>query len=354
MTRNYGLGADQVLSARVVLASGEIVNASPCENADIFFAIRGGGGGTYGVITQITVKTYPTVNVNRIDLVVGSSGNGTVSRFLDAVTAIYASLPGLSKSGFAGYGNWAANAPPGVLGGNLTNLYGHSFTLLGTSEDDASKLFEPFRKTLLPYNDSDTGLLVTISQTSYPDYGSYFAAKPGTDIAVGGVSALGSRLMGTAALSANNTLLRPTMDIMAGTAEHPVYHTVVHHGLETASLSTRNLSSAVQPGWYNSIILDIFELQMDGLQVDQNAQAFNILRSTLEPAYTQLSPDTGTYMNEADWGNPTWKGDFYGKNWDRLNQIKASYDPEGVFYCNECVGSQLWSLGENGSLCKSS
>ena len=40
-THDFGLGADQVLEAQVVLASGEIVTASACQNQDLFFAIRG-------------------------------------------------------------------------------------------------------------------------------------------------------------------------------------------------------------------------------------------------------------------------------------------------------------------------
>lgn len=53
-THDFGLGADQVLEAQVVLANGKIVTASPCQNSDLLFAIRGGGGGTYGVVVSTT------------------------------------------------------------------------------------------------------------------------------------------------------------------------------------------------------------------------------------------------------------------------------------------------------------
>ncbi|MGE5596700.1 MAG: FAD-binding oxidoreductase, partial [Hyphomicrobiales bacterium] len=42
--RKYGIAADRLRSARVVLATGEIVTASPTENPDLFWAVRGGGG----------------------------------------------------------------------------------------------------------------------------------------------------------------------------------------------------------------------------------------------------------------------------------------------------------------------
>lgn len=91
MTRFYGLGADQVLSARVVLASGQIVTASPCNNTDLFYVVHGGGGGTYGVVTQMTVKTYPTKNIDAIDVVIGtaSTSANVSAKSIDAMTDIF-------------------------------------------------------------------------------------------------------------------------------------------------------------------------------------------------------------------------------------------------------------------------
>lgn len=59
--RAVGLGVDSVLSAQVVLASGCQVTASPDENPDLFWAIRGGGGGSYGVVVEWTLalREYP-------------------------------------------------------------------------------------------------------------------------------------------------------------------------------------------------------------------------------------------------------------------------------------------------------
>ncbi|KAH6949764.1 hypothetical protein BKA56DRAFT_506587, partial [Ilyonectria sp. MPI-CAGE-AT-0026] len=46
-SHTFGLGADQVLEAEVVLANGTLVTANACQNQDLYFAIRGGGAGTY-------------------------------------------------------------------------------------------------------------------------------------------------------------------------------------------------------------------------------------------------------------------------------------------------------------------
>lgn len=59
MSSIYGLAADQVLSLEVVLANGRFVTVTEESDPDLFWAIRGGGGGTYGVVTSVTVASNP-------------------------------------------------------------------------------------------------------------------------------------------------------------------------------------------------------------------------------------------------------------------------------------------------------
>jgi FAD/FMN-containing dehydrogenase len=58
LSRKHGLLADSLLSAKVVDAKGQLLEASPTENPDLFFAIRGGGGGTYGIVVEATIRLY--------------------------------------------------------------------------------------------------------------------------------------------------------------------------------------------------------------------------------------------------------------------------------------------------------
>ena len=59
----YGMGADQVLSMEVVTADGRFVTASATSNPDLFFALCGGGGSTFGVVSSVVVKAYPKIKV---------------------------------------------------------------------------------------------------------------------------------------------------------------------------------------------------------------------------------------------------------------------------------------------------
>lgn len=59
MTGKYGQGTDNIIEAVIITPTGEVLTANECQNEDIIWAIRGGGGGTFGVILSATVKAYP-------------------------------------------------------------------------------------------------------------------------------------------------------------------------------------------------------------------------------------------------------------------------------------------------------
>jgi FAD binding domain/Berberine and berberine like len=67
-SRHAGLLCDQLTSASVVLPGGQAVTASAASNPDLFWALRGGGGGNFGVTTSLTFATFATKNVDVVNL----------------------------------------------------------------------------------------------------------------------------------------------------------------------------------------------------------------------------------------------------------------------------------------------
>jgi len=59
LSNNFGLGADRVLQYRVVTPQGKYITANACQNTDIFYALRGGGGGTFAIVMESTFLVEP-------------------------------------------------------------------------------------------------------------------------------------------------------------------------------------------------------------------------------------------------------------------------------------------------------
>ena len=62
-SRMFGMNCDNVLQMMVMLADGSIVIANTAQNQDLFWAIRGGTGGTFGILLQIKYRVVPIENV---------------------------------------------------------------------------------------------------------------------------------------------------------------------------------------------------------------------------------------------------------------------------------------------------
>jgi hypothetical protein len=112
----------------------------------------------------------------------------------------------------------------------------------------------------------------------------------------------------------------------------------------------RGGGNAVNPAFRTAVMRPAAELQWDGTDLrklarrKQDAQRFGA-------ALRSLNPKGGTYANEADPDTPDWQHAFWGSNYERLLQIKQMVDPEGVFYCRACVGSELFE-DRSGVLCR--
>lgn len=80
LSRKYGLSCDNLISADVVTAEGKFLTASERENADLFWALRGGGG-NFGVVTSLEYRLHPVDMVHAGVIVYPLEHGETVARF---------------------------------------------------------------------------------------------------------------------------------------------------------------------------------------------------------------------------------------------------------------------------------
>lgn len=105
LTSKFGLAADQALEYEVIDGRGNYLVANRRENSDLYWALSGGGGGTYGVVLSVTVKTYPDIPTTMTTLQFGSAG-APESNYWQAIASWNALLPSLYESGCSAMWGW--------------------------------------------------------------------------------------------------------------------------------------------------------------------------------------------------------------------------------------------------------
>ena len=99
-------------------AGGNHVIANPYQNEDLFWALRGGGGGTWGVVTSVTYKTHPSTLLSSAILSVNSTNADSTQNILAEIIRL---TPSLVEQGYGGYCNiFAGQIRLFVLSPNVT------------------------------------------------------------------------------------------------------------------------------------------------------------------------------------------------------------------------------------------
>lgn len=348
-SRNYGLGADQILEAQVVLANGSIVTADACQNTDIFFAIRGGGGGTYGVVVSTTVKAHPPSTVVAQTFGMAPLTDGEIPQFMDALAVMYAAYPDLNDAGYSGYGDWAVQSAFPVFGTSTTG-YSHVFAVFGQSINQAQAIFAPVASQLQRYN--GTSLIISTSYSSFPSYWSYYNTLSGVQQPVGSSGAAGSRFFDRTALTSSPAALQKMLNVTAGLPGQFAASSVNLVSGGQVFKDACDPNSGVNPAWRTSYAHNINGRGWaPGTNASAQAAIHYDVTYNMVGAMRALAPNTGSYMNEADRLDPLFLQDFYGNHTSQLEAIKAKYDPQSVFYCPTCIGSENWAEDSTGRLC---
>ncbi|KAI0014779.1 hypothetical protein F4780DRAFT_766850, partial [Xylariomycetidae sp. FL0641] len=99
----YGMASDQVLSMEIVTADGRFVTASETSNPDLFWALRGGGGSTFGVVTSMVIKAFPQISATTLTFNFETDDDITIDQFWDVVRAYFQDFPKYVDAGMYSY-----------------------------------------------------------------------------------------------------------------------------------------------------------------------------------------------------------------------------------------------------------
>ena len=98
LSSKLGLAADQVLEWEVVSGEGKYMVATPIENPDLYWALSGGGGGTYAAVLSMTIRAYPDLPTAGGNLTFTAEGVPQEA-FYDAVQVFLTTLPSFVDAG---------------------------------------------------------------------------------------------------------------------------------------------------------------------------------------------------------------------------------------------------------------
>jgi len=110
ISRKYGLGIDNVVVFEGVTADGSVFTADACTNSDLFFALRGGGGGTYGVVTGVRYKTHKAEGITALNLHISDKQGRAPRRVWDSYLAWWIATAPTLDDRWAGYFKLQADA----------------------------------------------------------------------------------------------------------------------------------------------------------------------------------------------------------------------------------------------------
>lgn len=327
LTGRRGMGCDNVQNFQVVLVSGEIVNANPGEHQDLYWALRGGGGSSFGIVTRFDLDAYEQGDVwSRLTV---WSANDT-ARVIDAFTRITREKvhSGQDPDSHLIFGmTYARDADdepiPTVYGfhTNLTSPYapGGEFDTM----EGFSQLPEPLSNDTLVTNIS--GQIRTTSVTVFGERQSWYA----TSIRDG---VYGGSFMNdvTKAFTTFANELRADVEVRGDTLNasmvfqpltNPTFEAMRKNGGNALGLEPAKFPSyivSVPMAWTDPALDDMIDARTNRFITDLNAMA---TKKGFGHGYE--------YMNYS--GRLQDVIESYGKkNQDKLRAIASKYDPDGL------------------------
>ncbi|TDZ17089.1 FAD-linked oxidoreductase sor8 [Colletotrichum orbiculare MAFF 240422] len=329
LVSKFGLAADQVLEWEVVTSGGQTIVATPAKNSDLYWALSGGGGGTYAAVLSMTIKAYPDFPTSSANLTITNTGV-TDEVFYGAVTTFLKTLPSIVDAGAVSI--WLMS--PGV------------FLMQPTTAPNVTK--EALQALLQPTIDALDAAGITydyhINQynTFLDSYNEMNPEPAVTEFNIGGRLMPRSLVADDASATKLTNALRSILDnggIVSGLTIN-------------VARPAGAVANAVNPAWRTALFSAVVGTPYDRADFSTLVSGQQVVTDKLVPALAELTPGGGAYLNEADRDEAGWQESFYGANYAKLKAVKKIYDPLSTFYGLTAVGSDDWTQQSDGRLCK--
>ena len=352
-SKGFGTAASALLEAEIVTADGVVRICNDHLNSDLFWAIKGGGGGSWGVITRITLRTYDLPEN------FGGAWGDIRAKSDDAFRLLIARFLDFYRDNLLNP-HWGEQFH--ITPDNTLEL---SFVCQGLTDDAAKAVWKPFFDWVAQHPDlmATNGLRararpardwwsVQGNPSMIPD------DRPGEPAHHGWWNGdqgqVGAYLNGFDSLWLPASLLSPVDELATALFKASRFKKVELHcnkGLAGAPDAARKaaLTTATNP-----VVVDAFALALiaDGqasaypgerapnaAAAQKDADAITSAAETLRA----IVPGAGSYVSESNYFNPRWQAAYWGSNYARLASIKGRYDPDCLFFVHNGVGSEGWS-----------
>ena len=360
-SKSHGTAGANLIEAEVVTADGEVRIANACTNPDLFWALKGGGGG-FGIVTRVTLRTHELplsfgVVFGTIRAVSDDAYRRLVGRAIEFYTQALFNPH---------WGEQLVFAPGRIL--SISMLF------QGLNQGEAEATWRPFFDWIAA-SGKDFNLVMAPKIIAGPAQHFWDPAVlktfPGFVIAddrpgapadnifyVGNLNEVGAVWYAYQSVWLPQSLLADGQrerlaDALTAAAQHRRVELHFNKGLAGATAAA---IAAAKNTPMNPAVTDAFALAIIGgggppaypgvpghepdvARAKSDAEAVGQAMDEIR----KLLPRIGSYVWETDFFEPNWQDAFWGENYARLRAAKDKYDPDGLFFLHHGVGSEDWS-----------
>jgi FAD/FMN-containing dehydrogenase len=361
-SKRYGTAAAGLLEAEVVTADGEVRIANQHSNPDLFWALKGGGGGSFGVITKLTLRVHELPECFGAAMFrVRASSNQAFRTLLRFFVDFY--HDNLFNE------HWGETVH---ISGD--NVLGISMLSQGLNTDEIQHIWRPFldwihRSSSLFTVDADMTLASMPARHFWDpewhmqNHQDSFMFDPRKDKSTENVWWKADRGQVGWTIYGYESRWLPASLLAEGRRAHLAnalfaasrLHTVELHFNKGLAGAPAEAVNAARQTATNPAVLDAFALAIvadgedgypgwrgNGLDLPAARRTRDEIHRSMNELRT-LAPNGGAYVSESNYFEEDWQRAYWGSNYPRLAAVKKRYDPTGLFFVHNGVGSDEWS-----------